>query len=139
MVYRLGILHQQIIQEVEQIDNPIEALQTVLVLTLQYFRVHQGLIKLFFMQIGYGDTVATQQLFKTRQNYRNILENILQKGIIEGAFLPLEVLDMEIAINSIIGTINWTLYDLLVVRNENIELEKLATKLSAHIMRSLLQ
>ncbi len=52
-------------------------------------------------------------------------------------FLSLDILDVQLAINSIIGTINWSLYDLLIVKNEIIEPEELAKRLSAHILRSL--
>jgi AcrR family transcriptional regulator len=139
MVYRLGILHSYIVREIEPVPNPVNALRLVLLLTLQYFQTHQCLIKLFFMQIGYGDEIATRQLADTRQNYRNILGNILQIGINEGIFLAEDILNEQIAINSIIGAINWTLYDILVVRNENIDAYELADKLSVHILRSLLR
>jgi AcrR family transcriptional regulator len=137
MVHHLGILHRQIIQEIEQYSDPVEALHIVLILTLRYFQVHQGLIKLFFMQIGYGDAIATEQLREVRQTYRDILESILQSGITRGVFIPLDALDVQIAINSMIGAINWSLYDLLIVKNESIEPDGLATRLSAHILRSL--
>lgn len=138
MVHHLGILHRQIVQEVEQYADPAVALYTVLVSTLRYFQAHQGLIKLFFMQIGYGDTTATQQLRDARQTYRNILLSVLQDGIAKGVFLTPSVLDVQIAVNSIIGTINWSLYDLLIVKNEDIEPDELAKKLSLHLLRSLL-
>lgn len=134
MVKHLNILHSQIIQDVEQYNNPVQALNTVLVLTLNYFQEHQGLIKLFFMQIGYGNTTAIEQLQDSRQTYRNILQSILQRGIAENIFLPL---DIQIAINSIIGTINWSLYDLLIINNKNIESDKLAERLLVHILRGL--
>lgn len=139
MVHHLGILHRQIAQEVEQYTDPVAALYTVLVSTLRYFQAHQGLIKLFFMQIGYGDTTATQQLRDARQTYQNILLSVLQNGIAKGIFLTPDVLDVQIAVNSIIGTINWSLYDMLVVKNEDIEPDELAKKLSSHLLRSLLR
>lgn len=137
MVRHLGILHRQIVQDVEQSSSSVAALQIALLLTLQYFQAHQGLTKLFFMQIGYGDISATEQLRDTRQTYRNILESIIQLGISEGVFLSPDVLDIQIAISSIIGTINWSLYDLLIVKNGSIEPKELAKKLSAHILRGL--
>jgi AcrR family transcriptional regulator len=137
VVRHLGILHNQISQEVEQYSNPAEALYIVLVLTLRYFQIHQGSIKLFFMQIGYGDTIATEQLRDARQTYRNILESILKSGIAEGAILTPDVLDVQIAINSIIGTINWSLYDLLIVNNVSIDPDKLAKRLAVHLLRGL--
>jgi AcrR family transcriptional regulator len=137
MVNHLGILHCQIIQEIDQESDPVEALNIVLILTLRYFQFHQGLIKLFFMQIGYGDVIATKQLREARQTYRDILESILQSGITKGVFITSGDLDVQIAINSTIGTINWSLYDLLIVKNEGIEINNLATKLSAHILRGL--
>jgi AcrR family transcriptional regulator len=137
MVHHLGILHRQIIQEIEHYSDPVEALHIVLILTLRYFQVHQGLIKLFFMQIGYGDAIAAEQLREARQTYRYILESILHSGITRGTFIPPDALDVQIAINSIIGTINWSLYDLLIVKNEGIEPDGLATGLLAHILRGL--
>lgn len=137
MVHHLGILHRQIIQEIEHYSDPVEALHIVLILTLRYFQVHQGLIKLFFMQIGYGDAIAAEQLREARQTYRYILESILHSGITRGTFIPPDALDVQIAINSIIGTINWSLYDLLIVKNEGIEPDGLATRLLAHILRGL--
>jgi|GEM_PF-624147 len=134
MVRHLEILHSQIMQNVEQDCNPVEALEIVLVLTLDYFQKHQGLIKLFFMQIGYGNTTSTEQLYKSRQTYRHILQSILEKGIAQEIFIPL---DIEIAINSIIGTINWSLYDLLIVNHQYLNAAKLAERLSVHILRGL--
>lgn len=138
MVRHLGILHCQITQEIELKSNPVEALHLVLVLTIKYFQNHLGLIKLFFMQIGYGDITATEQLRDARQTYRNILESILQSGIDKDIFLAPDTLDIQIAINSIIGTINWSLYDILIVRNESIEVNELAEKLTKHILRGLI-
>jgi AcrR family transcriptional regulator len=137
MVDRLGILHHQITQELEHYSNPVESLHIVLTLTLRYFQVNQGLIKLFFMQIGYGNMSATEQLQEARQTYRNILESIIRSGIDEGIFLALDILDVQIAINSIIGTVNWSLYDILIVRNENIESDELAKKITLHMLRGL--
>jgi AcrR family transcriptional regulator len=137
MVYHLGILHRQIRQEIEQYSDPVEALRIVLILTLRYFQVHQGLIKLFFMHIGYGDAIAAEQLREARQTYRDILASILQSGITRGVFINSDDLDVQIAINSIIGTTNWSLYDLLIIKNESIEPDALATRLSTHILRGL--
>lgn len=109
----------------------------VVLLTLRYFHQHQGLIKLFFMQVGYGDIAATEQLQSARLNYRNILLTIIEDGIAQGIFLNPPALNVQITINSIIGTINWTLYDLLVVQNQNLEPEVLATQISSHLLRSL--
>lgn len=137
MVHHLGILHHQIMQETEHSSDPVEALHIVLMLTLCYFQAHQGLIKLFFMQIGYGDAIATEQLRGTRKTYRDILESILQLGITRGVFIASDDLNIQIAINSIIGTINWSLYDLLIVKNEAIEPDDLGARLSTHILRGL--
>ena len=88
------------------------------------------------MQIGYGNEVAIEQLRETRQTYRNILQTILETGSDRGYFVS--NVDIQIALNSIVGTINWTLYDLLIVNNENIKSDELAKKLSAHLLRSLM-
>jgi AcrR family transcriptional regulator len=142
MIRHLEILHHQIIQEVGNDSNPVEALHLVLLFTLRYFQAHQGLIKLFFMQIGYGDAIAlpstaTEQLRNARQTYRDILESILESGMTGGVFISPDILDVQLAINSIIGTINWSLYDLLIVKDKSIEPEELAKKISEHILRSL--
>jgi AcrR family transcriptional regulator len=137
MVHHLEILHPKITQEIGLSSDPVEALYTVLTLTLQYFQEHLGLIKLFFMQIGYGDATATMRLNESRQTYRNILESIIQSGITKGLFLSLDILDIQIAINSIVGTVNWSLYDLLIVRNEGFESDELAKRLAVHTLRGL--
>lgn len=137
MVHHLGILHSQIMEEIEHSPDPVEALHILLILTLRYFQSHQGLIKLFFMQIGYGDEIATQQLQEARQTYRDILESILQLGITREVFIAPDDLDIQIAINSIIGAINWSLYDLLIVQNKSIEPDDLGARLSTHILRGL--
>jgi AcrR family transcriptional regulator len=139
MVRHLNRLHTQIAQEVSVDAAPIEALQTVLLLTLQYFHRHQGLIKLFFMQIGYGDESAVHQLQAARQTYRNLLLDIIEQGMAEEIFLPPEILDVQLAINSIVGTINWSLFNRLVVKNETFEPQVLAAQLSSHLLRSLLR
>lgn len=137
MVRHLNQLHSRIAQAIQPGFHPSEALYTLLLLTLQYFHQHQGLIKLFFMQIGYGDATATEHLREARQTYRNLLLMIIEAGIAQGLFLPPDILDTQLAINSIIGTINWSLYDRLVVKNEMIDPESFAQKLSVHLLRSL--
>ncbi len=137
MVRHLNVLHAQISQDIQYCGNAMDALECVLVSTLRYFRQHQGLIKLFFMEIGYGDAEATQQLKVARQTYRKILGSILKEGSSQGIFLDAKLMDVEIAINSIVGTINWTLYDLLVVQNKNIKPDNLATRMLAFLSRSL--
>lgn len=137
MVRHLNKLHDQIAQALQPSLHSTEALHTLLLLTLQYFHQHQGLIKLFFMQIGYGDSTATERLRQARQTYRDLLLTILEQGMSQGAFLPPHLLDVQVAINSIIGTINWSLYDLLIVQNQTFEPEALAEKLFVHLLRSL--
>lgn len=139
MVRHLGKLQLQIAQALPACSHPAKALHVVLLLTLRYFHQHQGLIKLFFMQVGYGDTTATEQLREVRQTYRNILLTIIEDGSEQGIFLSPPVLDVQLSINSIIGTINWSLYDLLVVKNETLEPETFAQQLSSHLLRSLTQ
>ena len=137
MSARLEELHGQIRQELEQYVDPVQALQCVLTLTLRYFQNHQGLIKLFFMQVGYGDAITTEQLREVRQAYRDILEQIILSGMENGVFLSADVLDMSIAINSVIGTINWSLYNLLIVKGEEIDPDDLAEKLLTHLLRGM--
>lgn len=137
MVRHLGILHNQIRQAVEPYADPVEDLRQVMDLTLRYFQAHQALIKLFFMQVGYGDESATKQLQATRQTYRDILASIIQAGIARGVFIAADDLDIQIAINSFIGTINWSLYDLLIVKQNAIEFDTLARRLSTFVLRGL--
>lgn len=137
MVHHLELLHPKITQEIELLSDPVEALYVVLTLTMQYFQERLGLIKLFFMQIGYGDMTATAKLYESRQTYRNILQSIIQSGIDQGLFITLDIIDIQIAINSIIGTINWSLYDFLIVRNERFESDELAKRLALHTLRGL--
>lgn len=137
MIRHLNQLHSQIAQALHPNLPPVEALHTVLLLTLRYFDQQQGLIKLFFMQIGYGDATATEQLQTARQTYRALLLQVIEAGMAHGLFLPPDQLDVQLAINSIIGTINWSLYDFLVVQNKTFDPEALAQKLATHLLRSL--
>lgn len=136
-VHHLAILHRQIQLESLHSSDPVAALKRVLISTLRYFQAHRGLIKLFFMQIGYGGTSTIEKLQEPRQTYRDILASILQSGIDQDVFIALDDSEIQIAINSIIGTINWSLYDLLIVKDEDIEPDDLAAKLSKHMLRSL--
>jgi AcrR family transcriptional regulator len=133
----LGKMHTAIASDVAECLDPVSAFRRVLLLTLQYFQEHQGLIRLFFMEIGYGDETASAQLHGARQNYRAILSAILRDGSEQGVFLKVDELDIDLSLNSIVGTINWTLYDLLVVRGETLDAEILAKRLSALLLRSL--
>jgi hypothetical protein len=36
-----------------------------------------------------------------------------------------------------LNTVNWSLYDILIVRNENIESDELAKKITVHMLRGL--
>ena len=133
-IEHLKILHAQISDRLQPDCDPVKALSLLLRLTLSYFQEHQSLIKLFFMQIGYGNTDAIKQLHKTRATYRQILRSIIDRGIEQKLFVSL---DITIAINSIIGTINWSLYDLLIVREQNLEADKLAEQLLVYLLRGL--
>jgi AcrR family transcriptional regulator len=133
----LGKMHTAIASAVAECLDPVSAFRRVLLITLQYFQEHQGLIRLFFMEIGYGDETASAQLYGARQNYRAILSAILRDGSEQGVFLKVDDLDIDLALNSIVGTINWTLYDLLVVRGETLDAESLAKRLSTLLLRSL--
>ncbi|WP_017297160.1 TetR/AcrR family transcriptional regulator [Nodosilinea nodulosa] len=137
MVRHLGILHDQIKQALEPYADPVEDLRQVMELTLRYFQAHEGLIKLFFMQVGYGDAIASEHLQAARQTYRDILASIIQAGIAKGIFIAMDDFDVQLAINGFIGTINWSLYDLLIVKQERIELDALANRLSMFLLRGL--
>ncbi len=137
MVKHLDKLHRQIAKALEQNLEVEAALNLVLLQTLHYFHQHQQIIKLFFLQIGYGDFAATTKLSQARQTYRSFLSNIIQAGIEQKIFLDSELLDIELAINSIIGTINWSIYDCLVVKNKPLEPEIFIKKLLPHLLRSL--
>ena len=137
MVKHLDKLHRQIAKALEQNLEVEAALHMVLLQTLRYFHQHQQIIKLFFLQIGYGDFAATTKLSQARQTYRSFLRDIIQAGIEQKIFWDSELLDLELAINSIIGTINWSIYDSLVVKNKPLEPEIFIEKLSPHLLRSL--
>ena len=137
MVRHLAQLHKQIADALNP-DLEVEAaLQTVLSLTINYFHQHQSIIKLFFLQIGYGDSVATSKLNYARQTYRSFFREIIEKGIKQKIFLDAKLLDVELAINSIIGTINWSIYDFWIVQNKPLEPKSFTDKLFLHIIRSL--
>ena len=137
MVKHLNRLHEQIVTELKQDLESEAALYTLIRLTLEYFQQHQKIIKLFFLEVGYGDFVATAKLSQARQNYRNFIAKIITTGMQKRIFLNSETLDLELAINSIIGTINWSMYDILIVQNKSLEPEIYTNRLVPHILRSL--
>jgi len=137
MVWRLGILHKHIEQEIAVEPQAKYQLAIVLEQTLIYFDQHEGLTKLFFMQIGYGDAEATEQLSNVRQNYRNILRGILMRGIEQGQFASHSPAERELMLNSIIGTLNWTMYETLVVQGEAIAPKQLTAQLMQMFERGL--
>lgn len=133
----LNILHLEIAIALEQNLSVEAALKVVLSQTLNYFHQHQQIIKLFFLEVGYGDFVATAKLNEARQTYRRFFQRIIKAGIARGIFLDSETLDVELAINSIIGTVNWSIYDILIVKNRSLEPIKYVDRLLPHLLRSL--
>ena len=137
MVRHLNRLHNQIANALTSELEVEAALHTVLLLTLNYFHQHQSIVKLFFLQIGYGDFVATSKLNRARQTYRGFFRDLIQEGMKQKVFLDSELLDIELAINSIIGTINWSIYDFWIVQQKPLEPQIFTDKLLAHLLRSL--
>ena len=137
MVRRLDLLHQRIENAITQQISPEHSLKTVIEKTLGHFDEHQGLIKLFFLEIGYGDVQSTQRLSASRQNYRRLLRSIIERGAKQKAFIALTPIEMELQINSIVGTVNWTVYELLVVKKQTLNPSVLAANLLTIFLRSL--
>lgn len=137
MVGHLHRLHGQIADALTPELEVKTALQTVLFLTLNYFHQHHGIVELFFLQIGYGDFVASNKLNQARQTYRSFFREIIHKGIKQKVFLDAELLDLELAINSIVGTINWSIYDFWIVQQQPLEPQQFADRLLVHTLRSL--
>ena len=81
--------------------------------------------------------MATAKLNRARQTYRNFLSEIIEAGIEQKVFLNRELLDVDLAINSIIGTINWSIYDLLIVQQKSLDPDRFINQLLPHLLRSL--
>ena len=137
MVHRLGSLHELIEQAIAEEPSPERSLKTIIAQTLAYFQNHQGLAKLFFMQIGYGDEQATKQLSEARANYRRILRSVIEDGIQQKRFLAMEPLELETLVSSIIGTINWTIYEQLVVKQQDIDAQATTDSLIVLFLRGI--
>ena len=137
MVRRLDVLHQRIENAIAQRQSPEHSLKTVVEETLTYFDEHQGLIKLFFLEIGYGDVQSTQQLQASRQNYRRLLRSVLECGVEKKTFIALTPTEIDLQISSIVGTVNWTVYELLIVRGEPLNPPVLTARLVALFVRGL--
>lgn len=137
MVRRLEDLHQKIETAILEQMSSEDALKLLIIETLTYFHQHEGLISLFFMEIGYGDTKSTQQMKIARKNYRRLLRSVLIRGIQQEEFVKLTPTELELTISSIVGTVNWTLYEVLVVKEENIDPLSLRDSLMALFLRGL--
>lgn len=145
MVYRLGILHQQIeealaaplsIRTAHQF-SPEQLLEIIIVRTLTYFQSHQGLIRLFFMQIGYGDEQATRQLSEVRANYRRILRSVIERGIQQRCFVRMDFSEIEMLVSSIVGTLNWTIYERLGTEGRDLKPQIETALLSKLFLRGI--
>ena len=137
MVYRLGILHPLIEEAITHESSPVRSLETVIAQTLAYFQEHQGLAKLFFMQIGYGDDQAIGQLSTARANYRRILRLVIEDGIAQKHFLAMQPVEIETLVSSIVGTVNWTVYEQLVVGQHDINLQVMTDRLVSLFLRGI--
>ena len=137
MVRRLSLLHQRIEDESAHQQRPEILLRIVIEETLLYFDKHQGLIRLFFLEIGYGNVQSAQHLKASRQRYRTILRSVLERGIQQETFISLTPTEIELQINSIVGTVNWTVYELLVVKEEPLDPSVLAAELASLFVRGL--
>lgn len=138
MVHHLGILHPLIDNEIACASSPARSLEAVIAQTLNYFQKHQGLAKLFFMQIGYGDDQAIEQLSEARANYRRILKSVIENGIAQQHFLAMQPVEIETLVSSIIGTINWTVYEQLVISQHNLDFQTMTDRLVALFLRGIL-
>ena len=137
MIRRLGKLHQIIGTEIADQESPERSLQSIVEETLAYFLEYRGLLRLFFVEIGYGDVQSSRQLVDTRENYRHLLRAVLNRGIQEACFVSLTPTEVELTISSITGTINWRLYELLVVEAKEVDLIVLRDELVALFLRGL--
>ena len=137
MVHRLGRLHQLIENAVADEPSPERSLVAVIAQTLAYFQTHQGLAKLFFMQIGYGDEQATEQMSEARASYSRILRSVIEGGIQQKHFLAMEPLEIETLVSSIVGSINWTIYEQLVVKQHNIDPQVMTDRLVVFFLRGI--
>ena len=137
MVQRLGDLHSLMEEAITYESSPSKALAVVIVQTLTYFQMHRGLAKLFFMQIGYGDERTTEQLSEARLNYRRILRSVIEDGIQQQHFVALQPVEIETLVSSIVGTINWTMYEQLVVKQHDVDLQTLADRLVVLFLRGI--
>lgn len=135
MVHRLGILHQLIEEALATQSSSERSLEVVIAQTLTYFQKHQGLAKLFFMQIGYGDEQAVEQLAEARANYRRILRSVIECGIEQQHFVSMNSLELETLVSSIVGTINWTMYEGLVAKE--IDPQTVTDRLVALFLRGI--
>ena len=137
MVYRLGSLHPLIEEAISSESSPKRSLEVVIAQTLTYFQKHRSLAKLFFMQIGYGDAQSTEQLSVARKNYRRILRLVIEEGIQKKHFLAMEPLEIETLVSSIIGSINWTIYEQLVAKQHDIDAHATTNRLVAIFLRGI--
>lgn len=137
MVHRLGSLHPLIEEAIDRESSPEHSLEVVIAQTLTYFQKHQSLAKLFFMQIGYGDAQSTELLSPARENYRRILRLVIEDGIQQKHFLAMEPLEIETLVSSIIGTINWTIYEQLVAKQHDIDAHAMTDRLVVLFLRGI--
>lgn len=89
------------------------------------------------MQIGYGDEQATEQLSEARANYRRILSSVIEDGMQQQHFLVMQPVEIETLVSSIVGTVNWTIYEQLVVKQHDINSQTLTDRLVVLFLRGI--
>ena len=98
-----------------------------------HIRRRNGYEKEFLYQLSF----VTTKLTRARQTYRNFLREIIETGIEQKIFLDRRCLNVELAINSIVGTVNWSIYNSLIVREESLDPDRFIQQLLPHLLRSL--
>jgi AcrR family transcriptional regulator len=129
MVRHLDRMHTEIGESLEGASDPKRQLQLLVEITLRYFQEQEGVIRLFFMEIGYGDAGAAAKLRRPRENYRRMLRDIvIAHNEVRGGRARPEA-DYDAFINCVIGTINWTLFDVLIAKGDSLDAKSVARRL----------
>lgn len=91
-------------RDVQQRDDPVDALSRLIDLRMQIFGQHRGFFRFFFDQSAVGVKV-TQKHRLFREQYRVAVSEIFDRGITRGKFDPMDPLLAAICLDGMLNAI----------------------------------
>ena len=101
-------------EQVDAHDDPVDALEGIVVTELTFIRENQAFSKLLMSELWRGDRVWREAIVMLRERYVSCVVTVLRRGVEQGVFRP--DLDPQWAASIVFGSIataalDWLLFD----------------------------